>query len=136
MTDTLPAASGRDATFDLGKQTFERVMGSSAQAFCDMVDGLAPGYGRFILEAEFGDAYNRPGLDLKTRELVIIGSCAALGVTGHGAVGMHIHAALKAGATRAEIVEVLVQIGFGAGLPTAMAALQVAKDTFAAIDAA
>jgi len=136
MTGTRLDAVGRDAAFELGKATFERIMGSSAQGFCESVDGLAPGYGRLILETEFGTAYNRPGLDPKTRELVIIASCASLGVTGHGAVQTHIPAALNLGASRTEIVEVLLQIGFGAGFPTALAALQVAKDAFAKLDGA
>ncbi|CAN5352212.1 carboxymuconolactone decarboxylase family protein [soil metagenome] len=136
MVDNVPQAAGRDAAFELGAETFSRVMGQPAESFLQTVDGLAPGYGRLILETEFGIAYNRPGLDPKTRELVIIASCASLGVTGHGAVRTHIPAALNLGATREEIVEVFVQIGFGAGLPTALAALEVAQQAFAAIDAA
>ena len=133
MTKIVPQAVGRDAAFELGSKTFADVMGQPAEGFLAAGDGLAPGYGRLILETEFG---NRPGLDLRTRELVIIASCAALGVTGHGAVRTHIPAALNAGATREEIVEVLVQIGFGAGLPTSLAALEVAQQSFAAIDVA
>jgi 4-carboxymuconolactone decarboxylase len=136
MAEIVPQAVGRNGAFELGAKTFADVMGQPAEGFLAAVDGLAPGYGRLILETEFGIAYNRPGLDLKTRELVIIASCAALGVTGHGAVRTHIPAALNAGATREEIVEVLVQIGFAAGLPTSLAALEVAQQSFAAIDAA
>jgi 4-carboxymuconolactone decarboxylase len=92
--------------------------------------------GKYILEWEFGDLYGRPNLDLRTRELVIIASCATLGTAGLGAVKMHIGAALRAGASRAEIVEVLMQLGFSAGLPTAIAALDAAREAFAAIDEA
>ncbi|MGI4811618.1 MAG: carboxymuconolactone decarboxylase family protein, partial [Janthinobacterium lividum] len=70
---------------ELGRQTFERVMGAPAQGFLDTVGGMAPGYGERILEWEFADAYNRSGLDLKTRELVIVAACAAIGATGHDA---------------------------------------------------
>jgi hypothetical protein len=38
--------------------------------------------------------------------------------------------ALKAGATRIEILEILVQIGFGAGLPTSIDALQAVAEVF------
>jgi 4-carboxymuconolactone decarboxylase len=117
---------------DLGKQTFERVMGVPAKAFQDGVDAMAPGYGRQILEWEFADAYGRPGLDLKTRELVIVAACAAIGAVGHPAVRMHVPAAMRAGATRQEVVEVLVQVGFAAGLPAALGALQVATEAMAA----
>lgn len=123
-----------DTTLELGKKTFAKTFGSEADGFIQTVNGMAPGLGEFIVEAEFGNAYNRPGLDLKTRELVILASCATLGSTGLGAVGMHIPAALAAGATREEIVEVFVQLSFAAGMPTALAALEAAKTAFDKLD--
>jgi 4-carboxymuconolactone decarboxylase len=130
MTDakTTPETS----RLDVGRQTFERVMGVSAQGFLDGVDAMAPGYGRHIREWEFADGYGRPGLDLKTRELAIIAVCAAIGAVGHPAVRMHVPAAIRAGATRQEVIEVLVQVGFAAGLPAALGALQVATEAMAA----
>ncbi|MCB8883634.1 carboxymuconolactone decarboxylase family protein [Acidisoma cellulosilytica] len=136
MSDGKNNQNGSDALYEQGVKTFEAAMGQPPTAFIETVDAIAPGYARMILESEFGDAYNRPGLDLRTRELVVIASCGALGVTGWGAMKMHIPAALRAGATRQEIVEVLIQIGFGAGLPTALGALQAAKEVFESLDAA
>jgi 4-carboxymuconolactone decarboxylase len=124
-----------DALFQQGSATFEAAMGGAPNGFIESLDAVAPGFARQIIEMEFGAAYNRPGLDLKTRELVIIASCGALGVTGYGAVRMHIPAAIRAGATRQEIVEVLIQIAFGAGLPTSIGALQAAQEAFADLDA-
>ncbi|XUW93811.1 carboxymuconolactone decarboxylase family protein (plasmid) [Burkholderia sp. M6-3] len=131
-TDTSADSSRLHA----GAKRFEDVMGASASAFIDHFKGVAPDFGKYILEWEFGDLYGRPNLDLRTRELVIIASCATLGSAGLGAVKMHIGAALRAGASRAEIAEVLMQLGFSAGLPTAIAALDAAREAFAAIDAA
>jgi len=119
-----------------GAKRFEDVMGASASAFVGHFKDVAPDFGKYILEWEFGDLYGRPNLDLRTRELVIIASCATLGSVGLGAVKMHIGAALRAGASRAEIVEVLMQLGFSAGLPTAIGALDAAREAFAAIDEA
>ena len=118
-----------------GSQRFEATMGTPAQGFIDAFQDVAPDFGRYILEWEFGDLYGRPGLDLKTREIVVVAACATLGVVGHGAVKMHIKAALKAGATRTEIAEALMQVGFAAGLPIAIGALEVAKAAFAEVDA-
>ncbi len=137
MSAPLDATPGADARLDIGQKTFDALMGpSSAQAFLEQVDALAPGYGRQILEWEFADAYGRPGLDLRTRELAIVAACAAIGSTGHGAVRMHVPAALRAGATRQEVVEVLVQVGFAAGLPAALGALQVAVEAMASFEGA
>jgi len=126
----------RQALYEKGAQVFDASLDTTAAEFVKTVDGMAPGFGRLIVEMEFGDIYNRPGLDIKIRELVIIASCAALGATGIGAVKMHIPAALRHGATRAEIVESLVQVAMAAGLPTSLGALQAASEVFAELDAA
>lgn len=117
-----------------GRSMFEQALGASAEDFAASLDAIAPGFADMILETEFGNAYQRPGLDLKTRELVIVATCAVIGTAGFDAVKMHIPAALRAGATRAEVVEVLVQIAFSAGLPTAIGALQAAKSVFDTLD--
>lgn len=113
-----------------GSAKFREVMGFDPQIFIDNFKDVAPDYGKYVLEWEFGGLYTRPGLELKIRELVIIASCATIGPAGLPAVRMHIDAALRAGATKTEIVEVIMQVSFSAGLPTAMAALEVAKEVF------
>ncbi|QEU01850.1 carboxymuconolactone decarboxylase family protein [Pseudomonas oryzihabitans] len=123
------------ALFDQGAKTFDASLSLTAEQFVANVEPLAPGFGRLIVEMEFGAIYNRPGLDIKTRELVIIASCAALGAGGLGAVKMHIPAALRHGATREEIVESLVQVSMAVGLPIALGALQAASEVFAELDA-
>ncbi|RXH57055.1 carboxymuconolactone decarboxylase family protein [Granulicella sibirica] len=123
-----------DALYEQGSKTFTSSLGTSSIDFEKSFEDIAPGFGRLILEAEFGNAYHRPGLDLKTRELIIVATCATLGATGYDAAKMHIGAALRAGATRAEIVEALVQITFAAGLPTSIGALQAAREAFAKLD--
>jgi 4-carboxymuconolactone decarboxylase len=106
----------------LGSEIFELVMGSPAPAFINGLTSSEPDYARLILEWEFVDVYNRPGLDLRTPEFVVIAACGALRATGIPAICKRISAALRAGATRQEISEVLIQLGFPAGLlgaPTA-----------------
>lgn len=126
MSDTetrVPISVGRDY--------FAEVFGYSSEAFEAKINALAPGYGSNIVEWEFSDAFRRPGLDLRTRELAIIAACAALGAIGHPTIRMHVPAALRAGATPEEIAEVLVQVGFAAGLPASLGALQVAVEAIA-----
>ncbi|AZE52172.1 hypothetical protein C4K04_6544 [Pseudomonas chlororaphis] len=124
-----------DQLYKQGVNTFNKSLSISAQEFVANVDALAPEFGRLIVEMEFGAMYNRPGLNVNTRELVIIASCAALGATGLGALKMHIPAALRHGVTKAEIVESLVQVSMAAGLPAALGALQAANEVFAELDA-
>src|SRR3954453_23760733 len=112
----------------------EAVMGEPPVWFINSLDAIVPGFARLLIETEFGTSYHRSGLDLKTRELVLIASCAALAATGIEALKMRIPVALKAGATRMEVLEVIVQIGFSAGLSASFRALQAAAEVFAEID--
>jgi 4-carboxymuconolactone decarboxylase len=48
---------------------------------------------------------------------------------------VHLNAALNAGCTRTEIVEVLMQMAVYAGIPAALNALYLAKEVFAERDA-
>jgi len=124
----------RDERLSEGAKRFEEVMGVPASAFIENFNAVAPDFGKYVLEWEFADLYGRPGLDARTREIVVIASCATLGATGVPALQMHIRSALRAGITRAEIAEVLMQLAFSAGLPTAIGALQAARDVFESMD--
>ena len=73
----------------------------------------------------------RPGLDLLTREYVVIASCVTL---GHATPQLraHIDAALKLGATREQIIEVILQTIFYAGGAAVANALVTASEVFKA----
>jgi 4-carboxymuconolactone decarboxylase len=67
-----------------------------------------------------------PGLDLLTREYLIIASCVTL---GHAMTQLaHVEAALKLGATTQQIVEVILQTMFyasGAAVANALSASEI-----------
>jgi 4-carboxymuconolactone decarboxylase len=125
----------RDNQFSKSGRASEPVMGEPPVWFINALDAIVPGFSRLIIETEFGTSFGRSCLDMKTRELALIASCGALGPAGVGAVRKRIPAALDAGVTRMEILEVLVQVGLCAGLPASIGALQVAAEVFAEIDA-
>jgi 4-carboxymuconolactone decarboxylase len=131
MSSSIDAAT----RLERGRRMFERSTGGSAQAFIDGIAAVAPDFGPLILEWEFADVYSRNTIDLKTREIVILAACAALGATGADAVKMHVKAALRAGVTREQIAEILMQVGFAAGLPAALCAIGTVKAAFAEMDA-
>ncbi|MGK3969595.1 carboxymuconolactone decarboxylase family protein [Sorangium sp. So ce1667] len=45
----------------------------------DVYAGLAPDFGRYVIEYPFGDIYARPGLDMRTRLLTAVAALAAVG---------------------------------------------------------
>ena len=71
----------------------------------------------------------RPGLDLLTREYLLIASCTTLGYAVPQ-LKTHIDAALKLGGTKQQIVEVILQMLFYAGGAATSNALSVAKEVF------
>jgi len=119
--------------YDKGKAVLETINPGTTQRVEDMLRDIAPDMARFIVEFPYGDIYSRPGLDLKTRELITI---AALTVLGHAGPQLrsHIQNSLAAGCTREEILEVMIQMAVYGGFPSAINALLRARDVFKELD--
>ncbi|MDD1763927.1 MAG: carboxymuconolactone decarboxylase family protein [Methanobacteriaceae archaeon] len=101
----------------------------SFQALEDSLIDIAPDLARYVVEFPYGDIYARPGLDLKTRELVTIASITTMG----GAptqLKSHIRGALNVGCTKKEILEVIIQMVVYAGFPRAINGVLAAKEVF------
>lgn len=92
---------------------------------------ICPDFVTMTLEWALAGVMNRPGLDLVTREFLLIAACVTL---GHATpqLAAHIAAARKIGATKEQIVEVIVQMTFYAGGAATSNALRLAKGVFAA----
>jgi 4-carboxymuconolactone decarboxylase len=86
----------------------------AADALAKDMEGLCPDFVDMSIEWALGGITARPGLDLVTRELVVIASCVTL---GHPLTQLraHAHAALAAGATREQVIETVLQLTFYAG---------------------
>lgn len=85
-----------------------------------------------IVDHSYGDIFHRPGIDAKTREL---SACAALAAKATKSVEtplrVHINAALNVGASRMEIIEVLLNLLPYAGYPVVLDAVRIAGGEFA-----
>ncbi len=97
------------------------------------LEDIAPDMARFVAEFPYGDIYTRPGLDLKTRELITIAAITTLG-TAPLQLKSHIKGALNVGCTREEIIEVLIQMAVYAGFPAALNGIYTAKEVFEELD--
>jgi 4-carboxymuconolactone decarboxylase len=76
----------------------------------------------------FGDMWNRPGIDLKTRSLVTMVSDVSTGSTE--ALGLHVRFCRNHGWSEDEIVECIVHLTGYVGVPLARKALIVARQVF------
>ncbi len=113
--------------FDKGLATRKRVMGEDfvANAFANVTDFTRP-IQEHITAKAWGDVWQRPGLDLKTRSLITVAMLTALGKQ-HELRG-HLRGALNNGATPAELQEVLLHAAVYCGVPTAVDAFRTAAE--------
>jgi 4-carboxymuconolactone decarboxylase len=114
-----------DKDFDKGLATRKQVMGEDfvAQAFENATPFSLP-MQHYITRNAWGDVWQRPGLDLKTRSLITVAMLTALGKQ-HELKG-HVRGALNNGATPEEIQEVLLHASIYCGVPTAVEAFRTA----------
>ena len=84
---------------------------------------------RFITEGAWGSVWSRPGLDRRTRSMLVLALMAALGHEEEFA--MHVRATRNTGATAEDVKEVLLMVAVCAGVPAANRAIKVAKQVYA-----
>ena len=89
---------------------------------------------RFITEGAWGSVWSRPGLDRRTRSMLVLALMAALGHEEEFA--MHVRATRNTGATAEDVREVLLMVAVYAGVPAANRAIKVAKRVYADLDRA
>lgn len=122
------------ARYDAGMKTRRAVLGD---AYVDRAGAGVTDFNRdfqaFITRGAWNDIWNRPGLDRRSRSIVVISIAAALGAWGEFRI--HVRGALNNGLSRDEIKEVLMQAAIYAGVPAANHAFKEAASVFAEIDA-
>jgi 4-carboxymuconolactone decarboxylase len=91
---------------------------------------FAPDFADMLVEFAYGDVYARPGLDPKSRQIATIAALTTLGGADHE-LEIHIRSAVQVGCTKAEIIEVIMQMAVYAGFPRALSALGAARAAFA-----
>ncbi|PJX22357.1 carboxymuconolactone decarboxylase [Advenella sp. S44] len=97
------------------------------------LDRLTHDFAELILGFSFADIVSRPGIDLKTREMLTVAALMAMG-TAPSQLEFHVRAALNVGVTRQEVIEILLQIAVYAGVPACMNGIAAAEKAFDAHD--
>ncbi|MDC7789867.1 carboxymuconolactone decarboxylase family protein [Rhodoplanes sp. TEM] len=124
-----------DTRYARGLRNLAAIDGEAGQRVIDALADIAPDFARLVIEFPFGDIYDRPGLDLRSREIATVAALAAMG-NARPQLEVHLHAALNVGVSRAELIEILMQMAVYAGFPAALNALFAAKAVFSQRDAA
>lgn len=128
MTEPNQAVeSSNPEAFARGLATRREVMGDA------FVDAAFAGANAFtaplqehITRAAWGDVWQRPGLDRKTRSLITVAMLTALGKQNE--LKGHVRGALNNGATVEEIQEVLLHATVYCGVPAAVEAFRSANE--------
>lgn len=118
--------------YDQGLNLLNQLHGGHAGS--ELIEGLksiCPDYITMTIEWAFGTILNRDGLDLKTRELAIIAACVTNG-NAMPQLRAHIEAAFNVGATKQEVIEIILQTGLYSGFPAVTNAFYAVKDLIAA----
>ena len=116
-----------DSQFDKGLATRKQVMGEDfvANAFGKATEFSMP-IQQYITRNAWGDVWQRPGLDLKTRSMITVAMLAAMGKQ-HELKG-HVRGALNNGVTPEQLQEVLLHASIYCGLPAAVEAFRTAAE--------
>ena len=125
--DQLIKGSGHSKDYDKGLATRKQVMGGDfvASALSNATPFTQP-MQEYITRNAWGDVWQRPGLDLKTRSLITVAMLTALGKQ-HELKG-HVRGALNNGVTPEEIQEVLLHASIYCGVPSAVEAYRSAAE--------
>ena len=118
----------KNTTYENGFKLFKELHGAHAgEAIVEGLKDVCSDFATLTIAFGFGTILQRKGLDIKTRELAIIASCVTLG-TAMPQLIAHIEAAFTVGATREEIIEVILQTAVYSGFPSVSNAFHAAKE--------
>ncbi|MFF3379022.1 4-carboxymuconolactone decarboxylase [Streptomyces sp. NPDC002680] len=131
IAEIAPAAAqsgghSRPDQYDAGMKVRREVLGDAhVDRALAQADEFSGDFQEFITRYAWGEIWNRPGLDRRSRSCVTL---TALVAGGHlDELAFHTRAALRNGLTPVEIKEVLLQAAVYCGVPAANSAFKVAQ---------
>lgn len=115
--------------FDQGLKTRREVLGAD---YVDRAIAAADDFSRpmqeLVTQYCWGDVWNRPGLDRRTRSLLNLAMLGALNRPHE--LELHVRGALNNGVTKEEIAEVFLQLAVYCGVPAGVDAFRTARRAF------
>ncbi|MFF3846399.1 4-carboxymuconolactone decarboxylase [Streptomyces sp. NPDC002328] len=121
-----PQVMGRPDPYDAGLKVRREVLGDAhVDRALSQADDFSGDFQEFVTRYAWGEIWDRPGLDRRSRSCVTL---TALVAGGHlEELAFHTRAALRNGLTPDEIKEVLLQAAVYCGVPAASSAFRVAQ---------
>ena len=115
--------------FDKGLQTRREVLGAEhVDASLQNADDFTIEMQELVTQYCWGDVWNRPGLDRRTRSFLNLAMLTALNRPHE--IKLHVRGAINNGLTKDEIKEVFLQSAIYCGVPAAIDSFRTAKEVF------
>ncbi len=115
--------------FDKGLKTRREVLGAE---YVDAAIGNADDFNRpmqeLVTQYCWGDVWNRPGLDRRTRSFLNLAMITALNRPHE--LKLHVRGAITNGLSKDEIREVFLQAAIYCGVPAAIDSFRTAREVF------
>ena len=122
---TRPEFQGEQ--FEKGLKVRREVLGDAyVEASVAAADDITAPLQKLVTEWCWGEIWNRPGLERKTRSFLNLAMLTALNRPHE--IKIHVRGALTNGVTEEEIVEVILQAAIYFGVPAAIDTMRVASE--------
>ncbi len=120
--------------YERGIKTRREVLGDTyVDRATKNADAFAKPMQELVTEWCWGDLWNRPGLDRRTRSIINLAMLTAL--NREHELKAHVRGALNNGVTKEEIAEIFLQTAVYCGVPAGISSFRIASQLFAEIDA-
>jgi len=115
--------------FEKGMNVRREVLGNEyVDASMKNADELTMPLQELIAQYCWGEVWNRPGLDRRTRSFLNLAMMTALNRPHE--LKLHVRGAINNGLTKEEIAEVFIQAAIYCGVPAALDSFRTAKEVF------
>lgn len=115
--------------FDQGLATRREVLGAEyVDASIQNADDFNRDMQELVTQYCWGDIWNRPGLDRRTRSFLNLAMLTALNRPHE--IKLHVRGAINNGLSKGEIKEVFLQAAIYCGVPAAIDSFRVAREVF------
>lgn len=96
----------------------------------DALGEFAPEFAHYNDDVLFGENWNNPDIDVKTRSIITVVALMSSGITD-SSLKFHLQNAKRHGVSQKEIAAIVTHTGFYAGWPKAWAVFNMAKEIWA-----
>lgn len=130
---TRPYAPINQELFDKGLKTRREVLGEDyVNTSINNATDFNIDMQELVTQYCWGDVWNRPGLERKTRSFLNLAMITALNRPHE--LKLHVRGAINNGLTKEEIKEVFLQASIYCGVPAAIDSFRVAAEVFKEMD--